>query len=162
MKRRINYSNIFGLLVGLCFLSLSVVLTIKSFNNNSNIFAISLSLIVFYLLSYAFISTALCRFQHDRLESKRKVQINFNNKEIRISSLGNNEIVLNRDNVEKAEIFYSWNTNPFSSDLGFSKIFLKNKSIQFITQNEIHQSHVKKVLGKLVTEKKSKFKHFIK
>jgi len=164
MVKKINYSNLFGLLVGIGFLSISIILSLKTYQNGSqNITIEILSMLIFSFVGYLFISTAICRLQYDSLQNKRNVQIDIQNKEIAINNLEkiNSQIVLNVDNVTDVEIYFSWNTNPFSSDLGYSKIFLKDNSIQLITQNEIHQSLIKKVFGKKVVEKKSKFKHYL-
>jgi hypothetical protein len=163
MRTKINYTNLFGFLVGLGFLSVTILLSIKTLQNDSaNFIGQIIVLFGFSFLGYLFISTAICRFQYDKLENKRKVQVDINNKHLRIINSEHNYVVLNRDNVDAVELYYSWNTNPFSSDLGFSKIFLKDDSIEYITQCEIPQSEVKQIFGRIATEKKSKFKHYIK
>jgi len=163
MVRKFNYSNLFGFLVGFGFLFFSIVLVTKLFENTSD-YIIGKRIVIFgfFFLGYLFISTAICRFQYDRLENKRKVKGDIKNRELRIMNSDNNVILLNRDNVDAVELYYSWNTNPFSSDLGFSKIFLKDGSIEFVTQGELSQFQIEKIFGRITTEKKSKFKHYIK
>ena len=64
--------------------------------------------------------------------------------------------------VKSIELYYSWNSSPFSSDLGYSKIIFLDGSSVFVTQNNINQYHIYKIFKKKVKVNKSKFANSLK
>jgi len=62
------------------------------------------------------------------------------------------------DKIKAVELYYSWNSNAFSSDLGYSKIVIEdNAEPILITQNNINQYYIYKAFKNKVTVNKSKF-----
>ena len=75
----------------------------------------------------------------------------------------NSKTEIDFSEVESVELFYSWNTNLFSKDLGFSKINIKNhKKPLIITQNNINQYHIYKLFKNNVIKNKTKFMNHLK
>ncbi|MDH1881290.1 hypothetical protein [Empedobacter sp. GD03797] len=75
----------------------------------------------------------------------------------------NSKTEIDFSEVESVELFYSWNTNLFSKDLGFSKINIKNhKKPLIITQNNINQYHIYKLFKNKVIKNKTKFMNNLK
>ena len=63
----------------------------------------------------------------------------------------NEEISFER--VKKVELYYSWNANHFSSDLGYSKIFIDNTYEPIIiTQNNINQFEIYELFKDKITK----------
>jgi hypothetical protein len=159
-----NLGNLLNLGTGILFLGFSIFLTIKILQITSGKLTLAyISLIIFYCLSYLFLATALIRIQYRKSERGINVSINDIEKNI---SLKNNENgkskVISNESVKSVELYYSWNTNPFSSDLGYSKITLNDNSNIFITQNKVSQSEIKSLFRKKVTKEKSRFMNRMK
>ncbi|WP_301162016.1 hypothetical protein [uncultured Winogradskyella sp.] len=159
-----NFGNILTFGIGILIFSFSVFLTIKIAQNTSgNLTLAIISLIIFYWLSYLFIATSLIRMEYRKSEKGINIKINNEDKQLVIKNTGNGKSeVINNDNVKSIELYYSWNTNPFSSDLGYSKIMLNNDSKIFITQDKISQAEIKSLFRKKVKKEKSQFMNKLK
>ncbi len=156
--------NILNLGIGILFLSFSLFLTVKIVQITSGKLTLAyISLIIFYWLSYLFLSTALIRIQYRNSEKGINIFIDDVEKNLTLKNSENGKIdVINNELVKTVELYYSWNTNPFSSDLGYSKITLKNNSNIFITQNKVSQSEIKSLFRKKVVKDKSRFMNRMK
>ncbi len=101
--------------------------------------------------------------EYRKSEKGINIKINNEDKQLVIKNTGNGKSeVINNDNVKSIELYYSWNTNPFSSDLGYSKIMLNNDSKIFITQDKISQAEIKSLFRKKVKKEKSQFMNKLK
>ncbi|PQJ69268.1 hypothetical protein BTO14_14695 [Polaribacter butkevichii] len=101
--------------------------------------------------------------EYRKSEKGINIKINNEDKQLVIKNTGNGKSeVINNDNVKSIELYYSWNTNPFSSDLGYSKIMLNNDSKIFITQDKISQAEIKSLFRKKVKKEKSRFMNKLK
>jgi len=156
--------NILTLGTGILFLILSVFLTMKIIRITSeNLTLAYISLLIFYLVSYLFIATSLIRFTYRKPEKEITVLINKGGKKLTLKHISSGKTeVINNDLIKAIELYYSWNTNPFSSDLGYSKIKLKNNSNIFITQNQVSQSEIKGLFRNKVIKEKSRFMNRLK
>lgn len=159
-----NFENILTLVIGILTFIFSVSLTIKiSQTDFGNLTLTLIFLIVFYWLSYLFIATSLIRIQYRKSERAINVLINKDEKLLIIENTKNGESeVINNKLVKTVELYYSWNTNPFSSDLGYSKITLNNDSNILITHNKVSQAEIKSLFRKKVIKEKSRFMNRLK
>lgn len=125
----------------------------------SNIFSFIIPIFLFSFLTYLFLGTALIR---------RKYYLKNLREEVRIDPLEKQIIVLDKrsrkerkidfEKIKAVELYYSWNSNAFSSDLGYSKIVIEdNAEPILITQNNINQYHIYKAFKNKVTVNKSRF-----
>ncbi|PRB86665.1 hypothetical protein CQ022_10550 [Chryseobacterium culicis] len=125
----------------------------------SNIFSFTIPIFLFSFLTYLFLGTALIR---------RKYYLKNLREEVRIDPLEKQIIVLDKrsrkerkidfEKIKAVELYYSWNSNAFSSDLGYSKIVIENNAEPIlITQNNINQYHIYKAFKNKVTINKSRF-----
>ncbi|WP_432672550.1 hypothetical protein [Flavobacterium sp. SM2513] len=73
------------------------------------------------------------------------------------------ETEIHFNDIESVEFYYSWNTNTFSSDLGYSKLnlFGKKNSV-IITQNKLNQYEIYKLFKSKVVKNKSNFMNSLK
>ena len=154
-----SFKNLSGLIVGLIILIFSIFLTSKIFGNTqANILVGMLTISMFYFISYLFIATALCRLEYDVVEKNRYITLNKNMKNITvIDRKTKNKETLNHESIKNIELYYSWNTNPFSSDLGYTKFTMTNERIIYITQDIVHQSEIQNIFKNKVIKEKSKF-----
>lgn len=158
MKKR-KLENLVNLCIGLITLFFSIFLSIKAFQNPpSNNYFYLIALLPFYWLSYLFLSTALIRISYFNFEKSNEIEINEINKEIIFlnKSTGKKRRI-SRELIEKIELFFSWNTNPFSSDLGYSKITLNDGTKVFITQYMVPQADVRCLFKYKVKKVKHRF-----
>ncbi|MDO6600007.1 hypothetical protein [Tenacibaculum sp. 1_MG-2023] len=159
-----SLGNILDLGIGILFLGFSLFLTVKIVQITSGKLTLAyISLIIFYWLSYLFLSTALIRIQYRNSEKGIDILIDDVEKNLTLKNSKNGKTdIINNGLIKTVELYYSWNTNPFSSDLGYSKITLKNNSNIFITQNKVNQSEIKSLFRKKVTKEKSRFMNRMK
>ncbi len=159
-----NFGNILTLGIGILIFSFSVFLTIKIAQNSSGNLTLALiSLIGFYWLSYLFLATSLIRMEYRKSEQGIIILINNEEKQLIIKNTENGKSeVINNDLVKAVELYYSWNTNPFSSDLGYSKITLNNNLDILITQDKVSQAEIKGLFRKKVIKEKSRFMNKLK
>ena len=64
--------------------------------------------------------------------------------------------------MKNVELYYSWNTNPFSSDLGYSKITLNDNSNVFLVSDTINQWEIKTLFKTKVSIEKNRFMNKLK
>ena len=162
----------FDLIYGYFFLAFTIFISFmivrkfiifsEYFNLSKIVFAF-VSILLFSSLTFLFLGTALIRNQYYRnnlkyfieLDSKKK-QIIFNDKE------NFKRRFLDFNLVKTVELYYSWNSLPFSSDLGYSKIIFSDGNFVFVTQNNINQYHIYKIFKKKVTCNKNSFANILK
>ena len=163
---------IFNLIYGYFFLSFTIFVSLmflrkflispEYFNFSKIIFSCT-AILLFSFLTFLFLGTALIRNKYYlsnlkyfiELDSEKK-QIIFNNKE------NSKKRIIDFNLVKAVELYYSWNSNPFSSDLGYSKIILSDGNFIFITQNNINQYHIHKAFKQKVTCNKNRFANVLK
>ena len=105
-------------------------------------------ILLFILITYQYLSLALIRRKYYLLNKIFKIEFDNEKREIRITDKRNNKLkIFNFEEIKAVELYYSWNSTPFSSDLGYSKLILKNSNpIIIITQNNVNQHIVYKAL----------------
>ncbi|KAA2224492.1 hypothetical protein [Chryseobacterium sediminis] len=114
---------------------------------------------IFSFLTYLFLGTALIRRKYYLQNLKEEAKINILGQQIIIfDKQSRKEKEIDFSKVKAVELYYSWNSNAFSSDLGYSKIILENSEPPIlITQNNIDQYHIYKIFKNKVTVNKSRF-----
>ncbi len=168
-KNKIRTDLIFGFIMLLFSTFITVMIFRKMFLNLNDfhfgkiIFALT-SIILFSILAYLFLGTSIIRNKYFKLNQIEEVKIDKLTKKIIITNKkNNNKTEIDFSEVESVELFYSWNTNSFSKDLGFSKINIKNhKKPLIITQNNINQYHIYKLFKNKVIKNKTKFMNNLK
>jgi hypothetical protein len=153
--------NLLMILVGFCFLGLAVFITVKIISDDFldiPIIGQLLFPIPFYMLGYLFSMSSYCRIQYATVEKGKNVILCGAKKKLIITdTTTKTEKTIKPENVRAVEIYTSWNTNPFSSDLGYSKLILNDSSIIIITQKMLHELHIEKLFKKKITKEKSRF-----
>jgi len=115
-------------------------------------------IILFTLITYQYLSLALIRRKYYLLNKTFNIEFDTKKREIRITDKRNNNLkIFNFEDIKTVELYYSWNSTPFSSDLGYSKLTIKNDNPIIITQNNINQYIVYKAFKSIVILNKSRF-----
>lgn len=155
------------LIVGFIFLLFTLFISIlilrtlilewNEFTNSIIVFAI-ISICLFSFLTYLYLGTAIVRYKYFKLNNKEEIKLDkLDEKIIVLDKLNNKETEINFKNVKSVELYYSWNTNPFSSDLGYCKLNIENSNPIIVTQNNLNQYHIYKSFKNKVIKNKSKF-----
>jgi|SRR5690554_4172285 len=161
-----------NLIFGFIFLLFTIFITImilrtmildwSQFTNSKIVFGIA-SICLFSFLTYLYLGTAIVRHKYFQLNNKVEIKLDKQNQKIIIlDKQNNNQTEINFENVKSVELYYSWNTNPFSSDLGYSKLNIENSNPIIVTQNNLNQYHIYKSFKNKVTKNKSNFLNTIK
>ncbi len=119
-----------------------------------------MSLYLFFsFLTYLFLGTALIRRKYYLQNLREEIKINMLEKQIVLFNKENGtERKIDFSMIKEVELYYSWNSNPFSSDLGYSKIMVKNNEAPvLITRSNINQDQIYKAFKNKVTVNKSRF-----
>ena len=161
------------LLFGFLFLIFTVFISILILNamiNNwneyqaQNILFSVISIVLFSVLTYLFLGSAIIRNKYYKLNLKEEIKIDSKNKKIIVVhklNLLQKEIHFN--DIKSVELYYSWNTHPFSSDLGYSKLNLfSQENAIIITQNKLSQSKIYNLFKSKVIKNKSNFMNSLK
>lgn len=115
-------------------------------------------ILLFILITYQYLSLALIRRKYYLLNKIFKIEFDTEKREIRITDKRNNNLKgFNFEDIKAVELYYSWNNTLFSSDLGYSKLILKNDSSIIMTQNNVNQYIVYKAFKSKVILNKSRF-----
>ena len=119
---------------------------------------------LFPCITYLALGSAIIRNKYFKRNLEEQIELDIQKKIIIVNNILNKtRSEINFDDVISVELYYSWNTNPFSSDLGFSKLNIKNRDIPLIiTQNNLNQFHIYKTFRNRVTKNKSNFMNDIK
>ena len=160
------------LIFGFIFLLFTIFITImilrkmildwNQITNLKIVFAI-LSICLFSFLTYLYLQTAIVRYKYFQINNKEEIKLDKQNQIIIIlDKLDNKKTEVNFKSVKSLELYYSWNTNPFSSDLGYSKLNIENSNPIIITQNNLNQYHIYKSFKNKVIKNKSNFLNIIK
>ena len=123
-----------------------------------------ISIVLFSTLTYFILGSALIRNRYYKQNLKEEIKINAQKKKIIVTNrLNLTETEIHFNDIESVELYYSWNTNTFSSDLGYSKLnlFGKKNSI-IITQNKLNQNEIYKLFKSKVIKNKSNFMNSLK
>ena len=140
-----------------------MILNWSEFTVSEITFAI-LSVSSFAFFTYLCFKAAIIRHKYFIHNLKEETKLDKQTEKIIVfNKLNKKQTEINFSDVNSVELFYSWNANPFSSDLGYSKLNIKNKENPLIiTQNNINQYHIYKVFKNKITKNKSKFMNDIK
>ena len=155
--------NLLIMLTGFAFLGLAVFTTFKTLIEKSLDASFIVNLLYptpFYIIGYLFSMGSYCRIQYATIEKRTNAVLGYANKVLIVTDkTTKTEKTIKPENVKAVEIYTSWNTNPFSSDLGYSKLIMRdsNSSVIIITQNMLHQMKIKKLFKKKITKEKSRF-----
>ena len=169
MEFEYKKSKIFGdLLFGFLFLMFTIFISLMILRTNiinwnefqieKRLFSI-ISIGLFSFLTYLILRAAIIRKSYYRQNQKEEIKINIQSKKvIVVNRLNLRENEIHFDEIESVELYYSWNTNTSSSDLGYSKLnlFKKENSI-IITQNNLSQNKIYKIFKNKVVKNKSNF-----
>lgn len=118
---------------------------------------------LFLMLTFLFLGTALIRKQYNQSNLKYFIELDSEKSQIIFNDKGNlKKRLIDFNLVKTVELYYSWNSQPFSSDLGYSKIILSDGSSVFVTQNNINQYHLYKAFKKKVSCNKNRFANALK
>lgn len=157
-----------NLILGYFYLCFTIFITVMILRNISRewntlslskIFSSIIPVFLFSFLTYLFLGTALIRRKYYLQNLKEEAKIDPLEKQIIVldkQSRKGRRIDFNK--VKAVELYYSWNSNAFSSDLGYSKIVLGDHAKPvLITQNNINQYYIYKAFKNKVTVNKSRF-----
>jgi hypothetical protein len=158
-----NLSNWFHLTAGALFVAFGIYLTI--------IFIISPPeriwtygfLVLWFFVSYINIQPPLYRIKYRAINKDLILTVDKQNRTLSlVNEKTGKQSFINRDNVKGIELYTSWNTNPISSDLGYSKIILNDNSAIILTSSLISQWEIKYLFKNKVTKEKSRFMNKIR
>lgn len=116
---------------------------------------------IFGFISYLCLITALYRKKYRKISEGIKANI-VNRKLIILNEKENTTQEIENLNVKNVELYYSWNTNPFSSDLGYSKIILNDNSNVFLVSDTINQWKIREIFKTKVSIEKNRFMNKLK
>ena len=115
-------------------------------------------ILLFIFITYLNLGLALMRKKYYLLNKTFDTEFDTKKREIRITDKRNNKLkTIDFEEIKTVELYYSWNDTPFSSDLGYSKLILRNDSPIIITQNNVNQYIISKALKSKVILNKSQF-----
>ena len=81
--------------------------------------------IIFGLLGTVLLRVFLLRRQYHEVDQDKVVTVDTLSKKVVINQAGK-ETIINQSDIEKVEIFSSWNTNPLFNNMGYVKFTLLN------------------------------------
>lgn len=151
------------LIIGAIFLVISIFILVRIvFTDQLTVFSfIAFAAMLFVALIN--IQPARGRFQYQFYDKDKIVHLNKSDKTILVKSVTSaKEIQLNTDNVKEVELYFSWNTMPITSDLGYSKIKLSDEQTVVLTQMTIDQSIIKSLFHDKVIKEKTRFMKIIR
>lgn len=174
MEFEYKKSKIFAyLMFGILFLTFTIFISIillqtiisnwSEFDTQKILFSI-ISIILFSFLTYLTLRTAFIRNSYYKHNLRQKIKIDTIKRKITvINSLNLIETEVQFDEIESVELYYSWNTNTFSSDLGYSKLnLISQENSIIITQNKVNQYKIYKILKNKVVKNQSNFMNSLK
>jgi len=149
----------FDLITGLIFTGFAFYLTIMVILSDSTNKLIGyLFLVIWYIISYLCLSTALYRLRYRMVSKGLEVIVDRKNKTLNLlNHLNGTHQTIDKSIIKEIEVYYSWNTTPFSSDLGYSKITLEDNSKVFLTSTVLSQSTVESLFKAKVSKVKTRF-----
>jgi len=115
-------------------------------------------ILLFIFITYKYLGLGVIRRKYYLLNKIFSIEFDTKKSQIIITDKRNNKLkIIDFEDIKAVELYYSWNTTPFSSDLGYSKLILRNDSIIIITQNNVNQYIISKALKSKVILNKSRF-----
>lgn len=152
----------FDIGIGILFSAFTIFIFIMILINESpnKIFGYGF-VFLFGFISYLYLITALYRNKYRKISEGIKVNI-VNEKLIIQNEKENTNQEIENLNVKNVELYYSWNTNPFSSDLGYSKIILNDNSNIFLISDTINQWKIRALFKTKVSIEKNRFMNKLK
>jgi hypothetical protein len=167
-KNRMNKSTVkkaslwFDIGIGILFSGFTIFIFIMVYineNPNKNFGYLFVAIFGFY--SYLNLTTSLYRKKYQKISDGITAEINNGKLIVKNNITGITKIIENK-NVKKIELYYSWNTNSFSSDLGYSKIILNDNSTVFLISNTINQNEIRKTFKTKLSNEKNRFMNKLK
>ena len=152
----------FDIGIGIIFTGFTIFIFIMvSINENPNkLFGYGF-VALFGFISYLYLTTALYRKKYRKVSDGIKAKID-NGKLILINDKKKTTQLIENQIVKNVELYYSWNTNPFSSDLGYSKITLNDNSDVFLVSDTINQWEIGTLFKTKVSIEKNRFMNKLK
>jgi len=162
-----------NLILGYFFLFISLFITIMIIKKLiiewneiqlTKIIFVLIFILLLALLNYQFLGIAIIRNSYYKKNLSEKFRIDELDRKIIIDKKSENQIEkIDFEDVESLELYYSWNVTTLSTDLGYSKLNLKNSNESLIiTQNNINQYHIYKLFKNKTVKKVFKFANILK
>ncbi|MFK8281058.1 MULTISPECIES: hypothetical protein [Capnocytophaga] len=133
----------------LCFLLFLTIMIVRSiiidadYENEGKLIMSFLFILLWSGITYTYLKIPLVRYKYYKHNLEQETKINtLEKKIIIIHKKDNKREEIGFEQVHSVELYYSWNTTSFSSDLGYSQLNLKNGRKIIITQNRIDQYHI--------------------
>lgn len=113
---------------------------------------------ILYGLTYLILGIPIIRQKYYLLNKQFNIEFDTKKCEIRVTDKRNNKSsIFSFEDVKFVELYYSWNTG-FTSDLGYSKLILRNNRPPIIiTQNNVNQHFIYKIFKNKITINKNRF-----
>ena len=161
-KEKKKASLWFDIGIGILFSGFTIVIFIMIYISESPNKILGYGFVaLFGFISYLYLTTALYRKKYREISEGIKANI-VNGKLILINDTKKTNQKIENKNVKKVELYYSWNTNPFSSDLGYSKITLNNNSKVFLVSDTINLWEIRTLFKTKVSIEKNRFMNKLK
>lgn len=118
-----------------------------------------LVVIIFWMLTLLFLGIALIRKQYYHLNLTTSIEVDPMRCQLIITDLKTyTKTVYPFAAVKHIEFYYSWNTHPFSTDLGYSKLYFEGNTPPLIlTQNLFTQLHIENTLKATISKRTYRF-----
>ena len=130
-------------------------------NENPNKIVGYAFVVTFGFYSYLNLTTALYRKKYRKISDGINAKID-NGKLIITDIKRKTTTIIENQTVKNVELYYSWNTNPVSSDLGYSKITLNDTSNIFLVSDTINQYEIRTLFKTKVSIEKNRFMNKLK
>ena len=166
MTQEYKFKNTYQLtmmhiIIGTAFAGFGIFILFHSFLTGQLTVGTLITLTVIIFIVLINIQPVRCRIQYKTYDKDKIVRLDKAEKKISVTTKGQEEIQITGDEVKEVELFYSWNTNPITSDLGYSKIKLNDGRTIILTQLTIDQSIIKSMFRDKVVREKTRFMNMI-
>lgn len=159
-----DYSLWFDLSIGVIFTGFAFFITVMIIISDSpNKLIGYIFLPIWYLFTYLCIATAVYRLEYRKVSNDFSVTVDRKNKSLTLinNSDGTTQII-DKSVIKEVEVYHSWNTSPFSSDLGYSKLTMADDSKVFLTRSMVNQSTVNNLFKPKVRKVRTRFMNKLK
>lgn len=159
-----NYSAWFDLGIGVILTGFAFILTILILSSDSpNKLVGYIFLPIWYTFSYLCLATAVYRLAYRKVSRDLSVTVDRMNKSLTLINHSDGTTrTIGRGDIKEVEIYHSWNTSPFSSDLGYSKLTLVDGSKVFLTCSMVSQSTINNLFKTKVRKVRTRFMNKLK
>ncbi len=159
MKRN-QFYNYFNIFIGLVFVGFEFFLLFWFLVNPPDQLFGYLFLLIWGFVSYIQLKAGLIRRTHLTLANSIEI-LKISEEFLSFKKQGTPEVI-NQENLKCLDLYYSWNTSPFSSDLQYAEFELKNGQIIIIPDRAIEIYRLESVFQKKTRYKKNRFMNRIK